>query len=142
MKTCLFFKDRYKKLVSHSVTRPSAPVANFLFGPGEKEEKSTQIIETPGSAWVKILPESSKLSASERKEMVYCESLLPLQALIAYRQQVTLTLTPPLAQLNPNLNPNFNLNPIPYHTFHPNLNPNLTLTLTLTLPRTLTSGCD
>lgn len=72
-------------------------------GSSSSEEKSKSKIQDPstvtvlGMRWEKELPDSSegpkRLSAVESKELLRCEELLPLQALIAYRQQaVTETL--------------------------------------------------
>ena len=93
---CLKHKDRYKQLVSQSVTRPPPSLFNFLF-PGNMTRNTispTEVETAAGMEWELQLPESScKISTAERKEMTKCESLLPIQALIAYRQQaVTETL--------------------------------------------------
>jgi hypothetical protein len=101
-------KALYKRLISQSITQPPAALLNFILRSSQvascsSEEKSKSKIQDPstvtvlGMRWEKELPDSSegpkRLSAVESKELLRCEELLPLQALIAYRQQaVTETL--------------------------------------------------
>ena len=102
----------YKRLISQSITQPPADVLNFLLrasqmgsggGGGSSDDKSRIKVQdlssvcAVGMRWEKHLPDSSegpkRLSLAESKELLRCEELLPLQALIAYRQQaVTETL--------------------------------------------------
>ena len=106
----------YKRLISQSITQPPADVLNFLLrasqmgsgggggsGGGSSDDKSRMKVQdlssvcAVGMRWEKHLPDSSegpkRLSLAESKELLRCEELLPLQALIAYRQQaVTETL--------------------------------------------------
>ena len=100
----------YKRLISQSITQPPADVLNFLLrssqmgsGSGSSDDKSRTKFQdlssvcAVGMRWEKQLPDSSegpkRLSLAESKELLRCEELLPLQALIAYRQQaVTETL--------------------------------------------------
>ena len=104
------YKDRYKQLVRLSVTQPPTPILNMLLGGGRGGGSGTgsgtgvnsnisgsgsgsgsgtqNESYEPGMEWTKNLPESTKkISVNERKEMRRYEQLLPVQALIAYRQQ-------------------------------------------------------
>ena len=65
-----------------------------MSGGNRNSVSPTEVETADGMDWEMELPESSyKISTAERKEMTKCESLLPVQALIAYRQQaVTETL--------------------------------------------------
>ena len=85
-----------------SVTRPATPLLNFLLGFESGQGSGSGVgsggvpESPPGLEWQRYLRESSggiSLPAAEGKEMLKFEQMLPLQALIAYRQQaVTETL--------------------------------------------------
>jgi len=109
LRRCMTSKDRYKYLVSRTVVRPSevTKAISFVFGGGSTtaapaaregdasvyghaESDSAAALQ---SQWMNALPETASLSTAERAEMARFESMLPLQVLIAYRQQaVTETL--------------------------------------------------
>jgi hypothetical protein len=82
--------------VALSVTQPASPVLNTILSTSGIMASSALHETLPGLEWLKEIPissSSSRLSISEGREKLRYEQVLPLQALIAYRQQaVTETL--------------------------------------------------